>query len=278
MPELPEVETVCTALRAALTDRRIVGVATSGLALREPVDVPLLRKTCLGREVVSVRRRGKFIVVELAARHALVLHLGMSGSCRIDTADRPVERHDHVRFDLDDGRRWVFNDPRRFGLAKPIRLAEPGADPDCLADLGPEPLGPSFDGAHLYRRTRGLVTPVKSLLLDQRVVAGVGNIYASEALFLAGISPRRRAGRLLKRECAALVEGIRRVLQDAIACGGTTLRDFRALDGREGEFAICLRVYGKAGEPCSRCDTPAARIRRLVQSGRSTYYCPSCQC
>ncbi|OPZ26118.1 MAG: Formamidopyrimidine-DNA glycosylase [Lentisphaerae bacterium ADurb.BinA184] len=276
MPELPEVETVCAALRALLLERRVIRIETSGVPLRRPVQLAGLRESCGGRRVAAVRRRGKYIVVEFAGGCGLLLHLGMSGSFRVEGEDLPARSHDHLIFHLDRRQRWVFNDPRRFGLAEPVHIEVPGADPAELAGLGPEPLGPAFDGGYLFDVSRVRNTPVKNLLLDQGVVAGIGNIYASEALFRAGISPRRRAGRLRRAECTALAQAIREVLRDAIACGGTTIRDFHALDGREGEFAVCLRVYGKTGEPCPRCG-PTARIRRLTQAGRSTYYCPHCQ-
>jgi formamidopyrimidine-DNA glycosylase len=202
----------------------------------------------------------------------LIAHLGMSGSLRVMSAGAPRLLHDHFDLVLDSGQCLRFNDPRRFGSLHWCR-GDP-AGHALLASLGPEPLEPAFDAAYLAARARGRKAAVKLLLMDQQVVVGVGNIYASEALFRAGVRPRRAAGRLKAAEWARVVEGVRGVLTDAIRQGGTTLRDYVGADGTPGYFRQELFVYERAGEPCRRCATP---IRHLVQGQRSTYFCPTCQ-
>lgn len=276
MPELPEVETVCTALRLVLTDVVIEDCEVRNSALREPVDEAGLRQAVVGRRICEVRRRGKYIVWELEDRWAVVLHLGMSGRFHTEPGGTPYERHDHVCWWLANGRELRFCDPRRFGSVVATRLCASGMDPDSLAGLGPEPLGGAFDGDVLHRALSGRTAPVKNLLLDQSVVAGVGNIYANEALYVARIHPLTPGRRLGRARCERLASAVRSVLRDAIACGGTTIRDFQGLDGDEGRFAVCLNVYGREGRRCPRCAGDAT-VRRVVCGGRSTYFCPGCQ-
>ncbi len=272
MPELPEVETVRRGLEPLLVGRRLGRVLVREPRLRRPVPLDLDRRL-RGRTVLAVERRGKYLVLRLD-RGALLAHLGMSGSFRRCARSEPLRRHDHLRIGLDRRTELRFHDPRRFGMVLPIDGPLEEAPP--LVRLGPEPLGPAFHAEHLLRlaRTRRRRTPLHAFLLDQTVVAGIGNIYASEALFLAGLAPGRAAGRLTRPRAERLVEAVRRVLREAIAAGGTTLRDHHDLDGEEGWFARELRVYGRAGEPCPAC---GAAIRRQDVRGRSAFRCPTCQ-
>jgi len=276
MPELPEVETICKALRPRLVGREITGVAALIESIRHPLDEHALDERLCGKRIVDVRRVAKYVVVEFADVDALVLHLGMSGSFRVCTVGSPYAPHDRIAWQLSDGMSWRLNDPRRFSIAKPCRLATPGGVPDMLARLGPDPLETAFDGDYLHCSCSGRTQPVKNAIMDQRMVVGIGNIYACEALFLAGISPKRPCGRLSLRSCQRLVDAVRDVLRKALDSGGTTLRNYRSVDGTEGKFALELSVYGREGEMCLRCGT-AATVRRIVQAGRSTFYCPRCQ-
>jgi formamidopyrimidine-DNA glycosylase len=270
MPELPEVETTRRGISAAL-----VGHAISDFILREPrlrwrVE-PSLEHELPGQHVRGVRRRAKYLLIDLD-RGTLIAHLGMSGSLRVMPADSPRLVHDHYDLVLDNGQCLRFNDPRRFGSLHWC-TGDVTAHP-LLASLGPEPLEAGLDAAYLARKARGRRAAVKIFLMDQRIVVGVGNIYASEALFRAGIRPRRAAGRLRKAEWDRLVIAIREVLGEAIHQGGTTLRDYVDTAGTPGYFSQQLFVYERNGEPCRRCGTT---VRHLVQGQRSSYFCPSCQ-
>jgi formamidopyrimidine-DNA glycosylase len=270
MPELPEVETTRRGIRPALVGRTIRAFDLREARLRWPVE-PQLAREVAGQRVLDVHRRAKYLLIELE-RGTLIAHLGMSGSLRVMPAGSPRLLHDHYDLVLDSGQCLRFNDPRRFGS-----LHWCTGDPHAhalLAALGPEPLEPPFDAAYLARRARGRRAAVKLFLMDQRIVVGVGNIYASEALFRAGVRPRRAAGRIKAAEWARIVEAVRAVLSEAIRQGGTTLRDYVNADGAPGYFRQELYVYERTGAPCRRCGTP---IRHLVQGQRSTYFCPSCQ-
>ena len=270
MPELPEVETTRRGIRAALRGQTIARFELRQHRLRWPVDRALVAELP-GQVVKGVRRRAKYLLIDLE-RGTLIAHLGMSGSLRIVAADAPWLPHDHYELRLDSGRGLRFNDPRRFGSLH--WTTEDPLDHPLLAGLGPEPLDRHFDGAYLAERARGRRVAVKQFLLDQRIVVGVGNIYASEALFRAGIHPRRAAGRVSRARWDRLADAVRGVLEDAIRQGGTTLRDYVSPDGTPGYFRQKLFVYERAGQPCRRCHAP---IRRLTQGQRSTYFCPSCQ-
>jgi formamidopyrimidine-DNA glycosylase len=270
MPELPEVETTRRGVRAALRGRQVAGLVLRESRLRWRVDAALPVRI-EGQRVTDVRRRAKYLIIDLDAG-SLILHLGMSGSLRVLDAATPVLPHDHYDLLLDSGRCLRFNDPRRFGSLH-WSPGDPAAHP-LLADLGPEPLGAEFNVGYLARRARGRRVAIKHFLMDQRIVVGVGNIYASEALFRAGIHPRRAAGRISRARLEALITSVRAVLEDAIREGGTTLRDYVAADGNPGYFRQKLYVYERADKPCRRCRTP---VRQLVQGQRSTYYCPRCQ-
>lgn len=237
-------------------------------ALRWPVEVPdEVRGQCIGR----VGRRAKYLLLPLESG-ALIVHLGMSGHLSVVAADARPAKHDHVDFVLDDGRAVRFTDPRRFGS---VHWQPHPVEAHWLLDgLGPEPLSPAFSGAYLAMRARRRRLPVKSFLMDARVVVGVGNIYANEALFLAGIRPRIAAGRLSSPRLGALADAVKATLASAIQSGGTTLRDFAATDGRPGYFVHELAVYGRGGKPCLRC---GAMLKEVRLTGRATVYCPTCQ-
>lgn len=282
MPELPEVETVRRGLEPVMTGQVIARARINRPDLRWPFP-PRMAERLEGQTVLRLRRRSKYILADLGSDETLLIHLGMSGRMLVSgdplgrfVHDHPApEKHDHVVLDMASGARITFNDPRRFGAMDLMPTATAEAHP-LLAKLGPEPLGNTFDEDYLVAALRAKNTPVKSALLDQRIVAGLGNIYVCEALFRAGISPARRAGRIAKPRVAALVPIIRAVLSDAIAAGGSSLRDFRQADGELGYFQHAFDVYDREGLPC-RHEGCGGAVKRIVQSGRSSFYCPSCQ-
>ncbi|RMD82775.1 MAG: bifunctional DNA-formamidopyrimidine glycosylase/DNA-(apurinic or apyrimidinic site) lyase [Candidatus Dadabacteria bacterium] len=271
MPELPEVETIARSLAPVITGRTIAETMVWCRQLRGPVPAGM-DKRLGGRTIERIWRRGKFLVLDFGEPPALILHLGMTGRLLLATRSDPTPAfsHEHVRWLFDDGTALCFIDPRRFGL---VALADPGSSP-LLSDLGPEPFDRRFSGRYLVERRRGSRRPVKDALMDQRLVAGIGNIYANEILFHAGIRPRRRFGRLSRRECDALAVATRRVLREAIAHRGTTIADFLDGIGRRGGYQWRRRVYDREGQPCPRCRTA---IKRVVVAQRATYYCPRCQ-
>ncbi|MBI4880416.1 MAG: bifunctional DNA-formamidopyrimidine glycosylase/DNA-(apurinic or apyrimidinic site) lyase [Planctomycetes bacterium] len=270
MPELPEVETTLRGIRPHVVKKRVVRVVVRNRRLRWPVPASLAAEL-VGQTITAARRRAKYLLLETRAGTVLI-HLGMSGGLRVVSARTPPGRHDHVDLVLSSGDCLRYHDPRRFGAILWTR-GDPGQDP-LLSRLGPEPLTRAFTGRVLQESARGRTAAVKSFIMDARVVAGVGNIYASEALFLAGIRPERAAGALSPESCARLACAIKRVLRDAIHRGGTTLRDFKSSDGRPGRFQARLNVYGRAGEPCRRC---GAAVLRTRPGQRSAYHCPRCQ-
>jgi formamidopyrimidine-DNA glycosylase len=269
MPELPEVETTRRGLAPHLEGGRVLGATLRRQNLRWPI-APEVSSVLPGQRIDAVRRRAKYLLLDTAAGSAL-LHLGMSGSLRVLPAATPVRPHDHVDLVLDGGRVLRFNDPRRFGC---LLWQPPGTVHPLLAALGPEPLAEEFDGDHLFRLSRGRSAPVKNFLMDQAVVVGVGNIYAAEALFAAGISPMRRAGRISPERYARLAAEVKRILLHAIGRGGTTLRDFISPDGAPGYFEQELSVYGRAGQPCPAC---GRALRHAVLGQRATVWCGHCQ-
>lgn len=275
MPELPEVEVTRRGIAPHLEGRRLVGAEVREARLRWPVR-PDLDSLVRGLRLAAVARRAKYLVLDLA-RHgrpaaALLIHLGMSGSLRVVPRETPPQAHDHLDLLLDDGRVLRLRDPRRFGAVLWTEEA-PEAHPR-LAGLGPEPLGDELTGAYLYRRSRGRTATVKAFLMDAAVVVGVGNIYASEALFRAGVHPGRQAGRIGRARYERLATAIRAVLTESIAAGGTTLRDFTDSAGAPGYFRQQLAVYGHAGAPCPDC---GRALRRAVIAQRSSFYCTRCQ-
>lgn len=253
--------------------RSIERVVVRNGSLREPVKTAQLRRRLGGGRIVESDRRSKYLLLHLDNGNSLVVHLGMSGRLTLAPAKAPFELHEHAAFYLDSGERLRFRDPRRFGLLLALPTVSLAAD-SHFAQLGPEPLGPDFDGEYLRGLARRRVAPVKAFLMDACVVVGVGNIYASEALYRAGIHPARAAGRVSPERWDALAASVRAVLRQAIRRGGTTLNDFANGLGEPGAFQGDLRVYDRAGEPCRKC---GSIIRRLVQSNRSSYYCPRCQ-
>ena len=278
MPELPEVETVMRGLRARLEGHRIARAAAHRPDLRWPIP-PGLGRRLTGARVLSFRRRGKYILMRLDGGDSVLLHLGMSGRMLIERAGRnEVTPHEHLVLETDEGWRVGFVDPRRFGSVDLVPTAEEDSH-RLLADLGPEPLDPAFSVASLSASLAGKRTPIKAALLDQKVVAGLGNIYVCEALFRARISPQRSAHSIPGARAARLVPEIKATLTEAITAGGSSLRDYVQTNGELGYFQHAWKVYGREGEPCERCPgKPVCQgIRRLVQSGRSTFYCPRTQ-
>ena len=284
MPELPEVETVRRGLVPAMEGKRILHVETRRKDLRFPFPANFAERIS-GARMKHLGRRAKYLVGELSTGEALIMHLGMTGRFTV-SGPKPTkkpgkfhhqagedQKHDHVVFDMQGGTRIVFNDARRFGFMDLWPAGEletyPGFD-----GLGPEPISNEFSAAYLEEAFEGKKTPVKAALLDQRVVAGLGNIYVSEALFRAGINPKKLAGAIKPDKLARLAVEVRNVINEAIKAGGSTISDFATTDGELGYFQHRFRVYDKAGKPCPTCGKP---IKRLVQAGRSTFYCSSCQ-
>ncbi|HSQ04844.1 MAG TPA: bifunctional DNA-formamidopyrimidine glycosylase/DNA-(apurinic or apyrimidinic site) lyase [Burkholderiales bacterium] len=269
MPELPEVETTRRGLEPVLLNQRIRTAIVRNRALREPVPRQLPQRVA-GTTIRAITRRGKYLLID-CGRGTLIVHLGMSGRLWLVDAQVAAGTHDHFDLILENRTAMRFRDPRRFGLV--LWQTDPLAHAP-LADLGPEPLDPGFDGLCLYRATRNRAAAIKQVLMDGRVLAGVGNIYANEALFRARINPKWSAARISVERYEKLAAAIRETLLDAIRAGGSTLRDYVGSDGRAGYFQKEFRVYGRGGQPCEACGTP---IRELRQGQRSTFYCPRCQ-
>ncbi len=269
MPELPEVETTVRGLTPVLEGRRLVSVEARRADLRHAFP-PDLRQRLTGARVTSLGRRAKYGLIDTDRGDTLVFHLGMSGKWRVDPPE--IGLHDHFLIETDQHRRLALNDPRRFGSLDLVPTAGLALFP-AFAAMGPEPLGEDFSATYLRRALRGRSAPIKALLLDQRIVAGLGNIYVCEALHLAGIAPGRAGGRIGCDRLARLVDAIKAVLTSAIAAGGSSLRDYARPDGELGYFSAQWRVYGREGDPCL-CGRP---VRRRSEGGRSTFYCPACQ-
>ncbi|MEO7795031.1 MAG: bifunctional DNA-formamidopyrimidine glycosylase/DNA-(apurinic or apyrimidinic site) lyase [Thermoanaerobaculia bacterium] len=272
MPELPEIEVLRRSLEPRLAGRRVLDVQVHAPALREPLDRRALA-TLSGRRIERLRRRSKYLLIEVERGATLVIHLGMSGRLTLAPSATQREAHEHLSFSLDGGERLRLRDPRRFGVA--FVAATAGLDADRhFHHLGAEPLDPALSGAQLAGLARGRRGPVKSFLMDGRLVVGVGNIYATEALHRAGIHPARSVARIGAERWQRLAVAVVEILERAIVEGGTTLNDFTDGTGREGEFQGSLAVYGRAGEACPTC---GSTLRRIVQGGRSSFYCPRCQ-
>jgi formamidopyrimidine-DNA glycosylase len=276
MPELPEVESLRQILRRSAVGRTIVDAAIGAAPLRRRTTADF-SAAIRGRRIERISRRAKYLLIELGGGAVLLVHLGMSGSLTHRGRgfdDRDFDpRHDHIVLTLDDGSRMVFNDPRRFGM---VRLVARGALKEAaeLSGIGPEPLSARFDAGYLTDQARGRRVAIKNLLMDQRIVAGIGNIYAAEILFRAGVRPTRRAGRVTRAEIGKIVRETRAVLRAAISSRGTTFRSYRDSRGQPGRFARRLMVYGREGEACHRCSTP---IRNVLVGQRASFYCPHCQ-
>ena len=269
MPELPEVETTRRGLLPHVAGRRVEHVLLRRPDLRWPIPREV-EELLPDQRIAGIRRRAKYLLLDTDVGSAL-LHLGMSGSLRVLPDDTPVRAHDHVDIALDSGRVLRFNDPRRFGC---LLWQAPGETHELLAGLGPEPLSGDFDGDYLFARSRGRSAPVKTFLMDQSVVVGVGNIYAAEALFIAGISPLREAGKVSRARYAALADAVKMILAHAIDRGGTTLRDFINPDGAPGYFEQELLAYGRGGEPCPRC---GRALKQASIGQRASVWCGHCQ-
>lgn len=270
MPELPEVETARRGIAPYLEGKLVAGVVVRAPRLRRPVP-PALESELPGQSILRVERRGKYLLLR-TAKGSVILHLGMSGSLRLVKMDTPPGKHDHLDIVLADGLALRLTDPRRFGLA--LWTREDPLDHPLLAGLGPEPLGDGFDGEYLHRTSRNRTLAVKQFIMDSRIVAGIGNIYASEALFRAGIRPDKPVGELSRPRCARLAAAIKETLAEAISRGAIALHVFREENGNADWFTIKTAVYGRAGEPCPRCGAPVSSTR---QGGRATYFCRRCQ-
>ncbi|HXH00446.1 MAG TPA: bifunctional DNA-formamidopyrimidine glycosylase/DNA-(apurinic or apyrimidinic site) lyase [Sphingomicrobium sp.] len=271
MPELPEVETTVRGLARVLDGRRLVRVEPRRADLRRAIPIDLCRRLT-GARIIGLARRAKYGLIATDRGDTLIFHLGMSGRWRIDPDE--IGKHDHLLVETDDGHRLALNDPRRFGSLDLMPTADVVTWPP-IAALGPEPLDGSFDGRWLKQRFAGRSAAIKLLLLDQRIVAGLGNIYVCEALFRARIDPRKAGGWIALPRLQVLAGAIQSVLEDAIAAGGSSLRDFAGPDGKLGYFSKQFLVYGREGEVCRNCCS--GKVRRIVQGGRSTFYCASCQ-
>jgi len=288
MPELPEVETVRRGLVPVMEGHVIARAEARRPDLRRPFP-PHLAERLTGARVLRLGRRSKYLLAELSSGETMIVHLGMSGRILVAPPGGGggavigdhvhdhgrIARHDHLILTMETGARVTLNDARRFGSVDLVPTSEAAAHP-LLADLGPEPMGNGFSEETLVAALKGRRTPVKAALLDQRLIAGLGNIYVCEALHRAGIDPRRQAGRIAEPRVGALARAIREVLAEAIAAGGSSLRDYRQTDGELGYFQHAFRVYGREGEPCLR-EGCGGTVRRIVQAGRSSFFCPRCQ-
>jgi formamidopyrimidine-DNA glycosylase len=274
VPELPEVETIAQFLKKALVNHRITAVTTSNLALRKPLP-PHFTQKLQGKTITAVRRRAKYVLIDLSDNLTWLVHLGMSGRFRLLTTQEPQMPHDHIHITTDPSALLCYHDPRRFGFMDLFPTSDEASYPAFKA-LGPEPLSPDFTPKVLQACLSKTARPLKTALLDQHIVAGIGNIYACESLWLAQLSPFLPAKRLSLTQAQALHQALQQVLNAAIAAGGSTLRDHRQPDGQNGYFQHQFQVYGRADEPCPRKPCHAT-IQRVVQGGRSTFYCPHCQ-
>jgi formamidopyrimidine-DNA glycosylase len=270
MPELPEVETTLRGIAPHLGNHQVADIIIRNPSLRWPIPANL-PELLRGQTIRELRRRAKYLLIEFD-HGTLILHLGMSGSLRIQPGGTTADKHDHFDLVLDNGQLLRLRDPRRFGAV--LWHESDVAQHPLLAELGPEPLLAEFNAEHLYATTRKRKAAIKLVIMDSHVVVGVGNIYANEALFRAGIRPQLAAGRLSRERCAQLTKAIKEVLRAAIRKGGSSLRDYVDSDGKQGYFQQHYFVYGRTGEPCHRCGTA---IKQLRQGQRSTFYCPQCQ-
>jgi formamidopyrimidine-DNA glycosylase len=277
MPELPEVETTKSGIAPHIQGQKIRQLVVRQSKLRWPIpdDLPALIKN---QSVLDVRRRAKYLLIDVGSektrklKGSIIIHLGMSGSLRVVEGNAPIpEKHEHFDLCFANNVMLRFTDPRRFGACV---WQEAHSISNLLGHLGPEPLSDDFNSDYIFQKSRKRTCAIKTFIMDQKFVVGVGNIYASESLFLSGIHPKRAAGKVSKKKYLQLTQCIKEVLAKAIADGGTTLRDFVGSDGKPGYFAQQLRVYGRTGKPCLQCDTP---IKQITQGQRSTFYCPKCQ-
>lgn len=275
MPELPEVEVIRRGLLPYLIGRKIIGVDWSGKKLRTDVPLPLLRERLTGTIFKEIRRRAKYLLFLTDSQDLLIIHLGMTGKLGICERKKPHGPHDHLFFALEGGLELRFNDIRRFGAVHCIRREErEKGEADFFRTSGPEPFSSEVTPAYLKKRAGNSVQPIKAFIMNSANIVGVGNIYANESLFSAGIHPHKAAGKLTKPQWQRLIEQIRLVLNEAIKCGGSTINDFVNAGGEKGYFQINFRVYGRDGEPCKHC---GCTIKKTVTTGRATYFCTRCQ-
>ena len=272
MPELPEAETIGRALENALKGKTITQVEVFAPAMRTSL-LPLKDADLPGKKFTGVRRRGRYLLADLSDGKVLLMHFGMSGVVRVESADVPRRKHEHVFIHLDDGNAFRFECTRRFSL---LEIHTPGNDgiPGSLAALGMEPLSDEFTGKSFFEAVKNRTTPVKNLLMDNGIVTGIGNIYAAETLFASGIDPRRQGNKLTLKECEKITNNAKAILRRAIEAGGTTISDFRHVDGSEGKFALQLQIYGRENEPCPVCGSV---IECVKLGGRSSCFCRRCQ-
>ncbi len=273
MPELPEVEVIKRGLLRHLPGRKVIAITTGRKKLRKPMPRNNLERFIQGARVTSVDRRAKFLLITMDSGATLIVHLGMTGRLGIFAKDSPETKHDHLVLELDNGMQLRFNDIRRFGF---IEVIPPDKNPDgtMLANLGPEPLGSDFTAKYLKKNADGKSRPLKTFLMDNRIVVGIGNIYACEILFHARLKPTKKVNSLTIRQWTKIVESSRYVLQKAIESGGTTISDFVNESGKTGYFQLELQAYGRQGQACNTCSTP---ITRKTMAGRSTFFCQKCQ-
>ena len=270
MPELPEVETTRRGIAPHIENNTITNIIVRNRSLRWPIPTGLKTKL-KGQTIHSVVRRAKYLLINTDAG-TLILHLGMSGSLRILPLDETVDKHDHFEIQFKDGSCLRLRDPRRFGAV--LWTKNDPAGHNLLASLGPEPLDKTFNAELLFEKSRKRKTTIKQFIMDAKIVVGVGNIYASESLFLAGINPKKQAGKITRAQCKELTDAIKKILKDAIKQGGTTLKDFKSSDGKPGYFQQKLKVYDRKDEPCIKCKKP---IKQITLGQRSTFYCSHCQ-
>lgn len=274
MPELPEVETVLQALKPHLVNDKFTAILTYKTKLRTPLEISD-RPELINQTITNLTRRAKYLILELENNYGLIMHLGMTGSWRLESTSSHRQKHDHVEFYLLSGLVLRYNDPRRFGQILVFEPTKNIAKHKLFAHLAPEPLSDNFNAKWLVKVCNVKKKPIKSLIMDNAMVVGVGNIYASESLFQAGINPLLAAGSISSGRLKRLTEAIKKVLIAAIEAGGTTIKDYTSLNGEEGRFDRKLMVYGKAGQKCGKCDRGI--IKQAYQSGRSTFFCPVCQ-
>lgn len=275
MPELPEVETICRGLRPHIVNRKIEKITHSGKNLRSPVPIEEMQRLLLGREIIDVLRRAKYLIMSVDNGCLLIIHLGMTGNLGIFSPDQPIAKHCHLRFWLSDGMELRYTDVRRFGSMHVLAADKATAiETVFFHATGPEPFSEEFHDEYLYDAAKNRSIPVKTFIMTNQIVAGVGNIYANESLYKAGIDPRRKACSVSKKSWRKLIVCIREVLEHAIECGGSTISDYVNASQESGYFQINFQVYGREGEICRRC---SSIVRKLQIGGRASYYCPVCQ-
>ncbi len=274
MPELPEAETIATGLRNCITGKRIIKIKCRTKSLRRPISQKKLNNDCAGAKITDVTRRGKAIIVSLTNKKAIIIQLGMTGACRVCPTTTPPLKHEHILFELSGNKSWRYEDPRRFGMVESFDPEDIDNLPLFLKTIGPEPLSDNFSANYLYSVIKNRKAKIKEIILNQHIVAGIGNIYASEILFCSKIHPATTANNLTIADCRRIVKHTKKILAKAIAAGGTTISDYKDVNGNEGKFSRELLVYGRNGEKCPECHT---LIESITIGGRSSFFCPECQ-